>query len=129
MASILKIRAHHLLCIQGFQGYGYNQGFVDNMKEVIKSISSNPDLEVEIIDECDVICSFCPYNEGGVCQKSSDQKVKDMDMYILRRLGLRKGANGRAKDILHYVRGLNIQDICSDCEWKEKCLYFVRQMG
>ena len=30
----LTLRGHHLLCLKGFQGYGYDENFVKNMIEV-----------------------------------------------------------------------------------------------
>jgi hypothetical protein len=118
--------------MQGFQGYGYNQNFVANIAQVIKDINSCSDLEVEIIVECDIICSYCPHNEGGVCQKQLDsaQKVRDIDRRVLRKLSLKEGAKGRAKDIFILVntklRSISdIQDVCGDCGWKEKCLWFT----
>lgn len=129
---MMRIRAHHLLCMQGFQGYGYNQEFVSNMAQAIKDMNSCPDLEVEIIVECDIICFHCPHNKAGVCQKRLDsaQKVRDMDMHVLRKLGIREGAKGKVKDILALVNTAlknisDIQDVCGDCEWKEKCLWFI----
>ncbi|MGC9337612.1 MAG: DUF1284 domain-containing protein [Candidatus Cloacimonadia bacterium] len=131
MANILKIRAHHLLCIQGFQGYGYSEDFVKNMIEIIENIDSNP--EAQIITECDVMCSCCPYNVEGVCQKKPDsaQKVKDMDMRILRKLNLKDGTRGRIKDFLSLantkIRNSFDVHICGECDWKEKCLWFISQ--
>ncbi len=134
MANILKIRAHHLLCIQGFQGYGYSEDFVKNMIEIIKNIDSNP--ESEIITECDIICSYCSHNVEGVCQKKPDsaQKVKNMDMRILRKLQLKDGIRGRVKDFLSLAntkfRNISaVQDICGDCDWKEKCLWFISRVA
>ena len=128
-----RIRAHHLLCIQGFQGYGYNRNFVANMLRILKDINPNSDLEIEIIDECDVICSQCPHNKEEICQKNPDSalKVKCKDERVLRRLGLRKGISGRARDIFSLVNKKlknipDVQDICGDCDWKEKCLWFMR---
>lgn len=128
----IRIRAHHLLCMQGFQGYGYSRSFIDNMTQVVKDINSNPDLGVEIIAECDIICSHCPYNKEGVCERmpNSAQKVREMDIHVLRKLGLKEGTKGRVKDILALVNtklknSSDIQDICGDCEWKEKCLWFI----
>lgn len=103
-----------------------------NIAGVIKEIKLCPDLEVEIIDECDVICTRCPHNRGGVCQKSPDfaQKVREIDIHILRKLGLREGAKGKTQDFFTLVNTrlrniLDIQDICGDCDWKEKCLWFI----
>lgn len=130
MVNTLKIRAHHLLCIQGFQGYGYSHNFVANMTEVIKKVTDT-NLEVEIIAECDVICSCCPYNRKGMCQTyDSAWKVKSMDVHVLEKLGLKEGTKGRIKDILYLVntrlRNISdIQEICGDCDWKGKCLWFI----
>lgn len=130
--NFIKIRAHHLLCIQGFQGYGYSQDFVDNMAMIIKNIDLNPDLEIEIILDWDVICSHCPHNVKGICQRRSDsaQKIKAMDVNVLRKLDLKEGARGRAKDFFYLVNmklrnRSDIQDICGNCEWKEKCLWYI----
>jgi len=132
MANILKIRAHHLLCMQGFQGYGYSKDFVDNMARVIENIRLRPNSQIELIAECDVICSACPYNGEGVCQKEEDagQRVRNRDLVILRRLELEVGAIVRAKDIFSVTNSKlkdspDIQDICGDCDWKEKCLWFT----
>ncbi|MCD5383292.1 DUF1284 domain-containing protein [candidate division WOR-3 bacterium] len=125
---MILIRAHHLLCLQGFQGYGYNKNFVNGMAQVIKDIEQYPYLALKIIDECDVICSYCPYNRDRVCQKKRDspKRVKAVDLLVLRKLGLKNGARGTPKKLFSLVnRKLktisDIQGICSDCEWKEQC--------
>ena len=123
-----KIRAHHLLCIQGFQGYGYSQDFVANMAQVVKDINSSPDLKVEIIAECDVICSHCPYNYEGLCKKNPDSAIElnNIDRHILKKLGLRNSSKVKAKDVLSLVKtkleDSDIEYICGDCEWREKCI-------
>ncbi len=128
VSNTIKIRAHHLLCMQGFQGYGYSQDFVANMAQVVKDINSSPDLKIEIIAECDVICSHCPYNKEGLCKKNPDSAIelKNIDMQILKKLGLRNGAKVKAKDIFSLIKtklkDSDIEYICGDCEWKEKCL-------
>jgi hypothetical protein len=117
--------------MQGFQGYGYSKEFVENMTNILERLSSNPVLE--IVDECDEICSHCPYNINGECRKTStsSQTVKSMDIKVLRKLSLRKGDKIRAKDALSLVNEkldyASLQEICGDCEWKEKCLFFIRK--
>ncbi|MCK4904739.1 DUF1284 domain-containing protein [bacterium] len=127
VSDTIKIRAHHLLCIQAFQGHGYSKDFVINMSKIIKDFK-NPNREIEIIAECDAICLYCPYNIENICKKNADslEKIKNMDMQVLKKSGLRNGAKVKAKDILLLLktklRGPYIEDICGDCEWKEKCL-------
>ena len=60
----LKIRAHHLCCIQGFQGYGYSPVFVANMRAVISDLEACPSTSLELVSECDVICLSCPKQKG-----------------------------------------------------------------
>ena len=118
--------------MQGFQGYGYNQVFVNNMDKIIRNINSNPGLEIEIITKCDVICACCPHNVKGICQKKPDsaQKVREMDLFVLRKLELKRGTKVRAKDTFALVNARlsntsDIESICGDCEWKEKCLWLI----
>lgn len=132
--SITKIRAHHLLCVQGFHGYGYSRDFIDNMAKIIKNINSNPDLEIEIISECDFICQHCPHNVEGTCQKKPDsaQKIRDTDMYVLEKIDLKERTTGKARDIFSLINAKlrdssDIQELCGDCGWKGKCLWFISQ--
>lgn len=130
MEKTLKIRAHHLLCIQGFQGYGYNREFIQKFAEIVKRIESNP--AAQIITECDEICFCCPYIVEGICQKSSDaaQNVKDMDQSLMKKLSIEDGAKGKIKDFISLTntklkRSLDVEEVCGNCSWREKCTWFT----
>jgi hypothetical protein len=127
---MLDFRAHHLLCIQGFQGYGYNEEFTKNMMEVLKNIDSNP--ESKLISECDVICAYCPHNINGICCETIDsaQKIKKMDLIVLNKLKLKVGTKGRIKEFISLANSTlknlsDIQDVCGNCNWQKKCLWFL----
>ena len=94
LASPLKIRAHHLLCMLGFRGLGYSQGFIVVMGKVVERVRSNPMFPVAVIAECDIICAACPHKKEDKCLKEvdSERKVKTRDLEVLRRLGLEVGA-------------------------------------
>ena len=62
----MRIRAHHLLCMQGFQGYGYSKDFALHMLKVMDHIMDNPLCELDIITECDEICLHCPHKVGEI---------------------------------------------------------------
>ncbi len=131
----VQLRAHHLLCIQGFQGHGYSRDFTDNMTRVIRCIKTNPDLPVEIVGSCDAICFACPHNKEGVClrEEDSQQKVSGMDGQVLEKLGLKEGAIIRAGDISRLtdtkLQSSDIEEICGDCDWKTVCLFFASRCG
>ena len=132
MSIHIKIRAHHLLCMQGFQGYGYSQDFAANMQKVIETINSSQNPVVEIVAECDVICSHCPHNMEEVCWKGlgSAKRIRDMDLRVLEKLGLREGTKVKGKDIFDLVntRLGNVSDvngICGKCEWMNRCVWYL----
>ena len=125
----IKIRAHHLLCIQGFQGYGYSQKFVDNMKYVIDHLNS-AHSQVEIITDCDFICFFCPHNKNGICEVKSKTDIKVLDNLVLDKLDLKEHtimssgyAFSLANNKLFTIS--NVEEICGNCNWKEKCLWYL----
>lgn len=125
--KILNIRAHHFLCMQGFQGYGYNEGFVHNMAGIIKYIRENSDCKINLINSCDDICSACSNNKEQHC---SNKEVDDMDNAVLIKLGLKKGYTISAKDAFDLVnRKLrtmeDVENICGNCRWTEKCLWHL----
>jgi hypothetical protein len=115
--------------MQGFQGYGYSDSFAANMGRVIKDINSHSDGELEIISECDVICSACPHNKNGLCKKNPDsaQKIKEMDGKVLQKLELKENQKINLDNILSLIKTKlkksDIEDICAECGWRSKCLF------
>lgn len=127
----LRIRGHHLLCIQGFQGYGYSQDFEDHMLEVVNYIRSNPSYKVEVVAEADEICSHCPHNVEEKClrEPDSDENIRRMDLLVLETLKIDEGFQFEAFRILKHVNQKlktrnDVQKICGDCSWMDKCLWF-----
>jgi hypothetical protein len=130
MSVSLKIRAHHLLCFQGYQGYGYSKEFQDNLERIIKLINTDPDLEMEVIAEKDMICSCCPYMVKTDCQRNqySARMVRLIDLKVLEKLNLKEGVREKAQNIIALTNTNiknfdDIQEICGDCQWREKCLF------
>jgi len=129
-SKLMKIRVHHLLCIQGFQGYGYSKNFINNMANVIQKIKENSDLKMKLITGCDIICSHCPYNKKGKCSKNknSEKKLKKFEKDILMKIGVEENEKIKVSDFLNFFNEKlknYSKEICNDCEWKEKCLWFI----
>ncbi len=128
----MKIRAHHLLCMQGFQGYGYSADFTRNMAETIKNLNSNPQQKIEITVKCDIICSCCPHNKKEKCKsKIIDWNIKRRDRKVLKKIGLDEGASVTACEIFSLVNNQfktynDIEEVCGTCRWKEECLWFIQ---
>jgi hypothetical protein len=120
----IPLRAHHLLCLLGFQGIGYTAGFIRNFHKVKRLVEQHPDLVVEVVDSCDVICVACPNMQDGKCFKTGlkyNEKVKCIDGRVMERLGIRPGDRFKARELYALVkekiRPGDIKDICQGCDW------------
>lgn len=127
----IKIRAHHLLCIQGFQGYGYSQEFVHYMNKVVKYLESHLNCKLQIVKGVDVICAHCPHQNDGFCDKDcTSNSLEAMDNKIIKKLNIKEGHEDKTFIILKRVNEifktkLDIKDICGNCSWKFKCSWFL----
>ena len=122
LADAIKIRAHHLLCLLGFRGLGYNQEFINTMKKVAEAVF-NKRARLRIVDSCDIICSACPYRKGNECAKKKDssQEVKKQNMELAGKLGIKIGMDldwRHAKTlIMQNITPEDLGKLCKRCEW------------
>lgn len=123
----LILRGHHLLCLKGFQGYGYDNEFIENMI----SINSKRKLDttiIQITDSSDDICSACPNLKNNICQsKIQNEKIVNMDNEILKKLDREKEYN--SKELFDKIDDIfntkeSVSKICFNCMWHEKCLFY-----
>ncbi len=116
-----------MLCMQGFQGYGYSRDFQHNLEKIIKYLDSNPHCRLKVVVDADVICLECPHIKD-VISNMSPTSIAAMDLKILKKLDLEVGTTKTANKPFSKVNeALNLedfQDICGECSWKEKCLLY-----
>ncbi len=128
----MKIRAHHLLCLQGFRGLGYSPEFIKKMEEVKRKVKAKDNFLIEVVDECDDICKVCPYQIEGVCQKGkkSAKRTRAMDRRLLKILRLKKGRKIPSQNLLSWIKEkLNFSiliKVCGECGWREVCTYYLK---
>lgn len=136
--------------MQGFQGYGYSEDFSKNMAEIIKILQNFPEHEIEIVAETDSICTCCPYNINGKCQESqgsleykvfggpkskiltANNRIISMDLKVLKKLDISLGSIFEAGEIFKITNEklktyFDVKDICGDCRWSEKCLWYLKK--
>ena len=120
----IRIRAHTLLCLQGFRGEGYSSGFVENMAAIHQRLTDDPAQWVEIMDAPDAMCGACPHLLPTGCSlhgKESEQHMQAQDHDVLVRLGLHDGDRLPWGDILDRIRasltGDSLTNICGQCRW------------
>ena len=150
---MIKVRAHHGMCLFFFIGKGYSNDFTENMWSYKKMLLEESPI-VKIVAELDDICAKCPNNiveekteisnESKVLEEvsiskecrsttskrvcTSQEKVLRYDRAVLQYLGLESGSTMHFKDFYELVeekilRPGNRPTICGDCSWSELCIY------
>ena len=123
----LHIRGHHLLCLKGFQGYGYDESFVENMTEV-DNLRKLPDTIISLTDSPDDICRLCPNLKDNICEdKIQNERIISMDREVLKKIDTTKEYN--SIELFHIVDEIfstkeSVSEICFNCIWHEKCLFY-----
>ena len=84
----IELRGHHLLCLLGFRGMGYSEGFARNMRRVYETLRREPETLVEIVAGADEICRAFPCDQPNHC---GDAGVTVRDDTVLRHLQLATG--------------------------------------
>ena len=118
----MKLRAHHLLCLQNFVGEGYSDAFCANMAEQKRRAAGEDRFILE--DGCDDICQACPERRGKLCR--TQEKVARYDAAVAAHLGLRAGEALSWRAVSERVRseifrpGL-LPAVCGDCQWQSLC--------
>lgn len=130
MKKLLQIRGHHLLCIQGYQGYGYDRQFEKNMSFIKEYLMANNPL-VEVVTDLDAICASCPNAGDSGCNLDCDanETIKLMDQNLLKALAIKPGTLLNAETLFTLTNTklqtkLDLTGICDQCRWQQKCLWF-----
>ncbi|MCK4496696.1 MAG: DUF1284 domain-containing protein [Candidatus Aenigmarchaeota archaeon] len=127
--NMLKIRAHHLLCIPRFYSGGYNKVFGKNLKRICFKIRKNPNIKIKIIKKCDDICNKCPHKKDNICKKTPKLNywILAQDNKVLKKLKLKENSVHNAKDVFNLsidkVNSENIRSICKGCVFLENCMH------
>ena len=125
----LILRGHHLLCLQGFQGYGYDEDFVENMTKINRERKSE-NTTISLTNTPDDICRACPNLKNNLCQdKISNERVVSSDNEILSKLDPAKEYN--SLDLFNEVEKIfnskqSVDKICKNCIWHDECLFYQK---
>ena len=125
----LLLRGHHLLCLKGFQGYGYDENFTKNMSD-INLRRKLSDTTISLTDSPDDICSACPNLNNNLCEnKIQNQKIVKMDKEVLKKLDASKEYN--SAELFEMIDTIfnteeSVSKICFKCMWSDKCLFYQK---
>ena len=125
----LVLRGHHLLCLKGFQGYGYDTDFVENMVKV-NSARKLDSTTISLTNRADDLCCHCPNLKNNFCKtKEHDKIIEQMDNEVLKKLDLQNEYNSvelfeKIDEIFNSEE--SVSKICFNCMWHEKCLFYQK---
>jgi len=141
--NIIYLRGHHLLCLQGYQGYGYDTKFKAKMETIIEQVNAN-DYKLTITNSADDLCESCPNLKDGKCvegleisdnssenknnMNKNNSKIVNMDNIVIEKAKLEKNREYSFNEAISIINKSfhNIQNakkVCKDCKWIEKCLW------
>jgi uncharacterized protein len=123
MESPLEIRAHTLLCLQGYNGVGYSPEFTARMDRVFELLKEHPETKVRVVVGSDFFCAICPHMENGRCRVDGDEdRSVEMDLLVLDKLGIEANSvqvwEGLAFKLRHSINFEDLVCICGECRWK-----------
>jgi uncharacterized protein len=120
----VAIRAHSLLCLQGFRGKGYDETFVAEMTAVHRALSADPDTPVRVLAGPDRLCRACPNLGPRGCTLQGPEHEAHMvaqDEAVLARLWLTAGEvlpwSRILERIARAVAGADLPGLCTTCPW------------
>ena len=120
----MRLRGHHILCLHGWRGIGYNADFTDNMHSICDRLRSDPDLLVQVLDSPDDICASCPHLSDTRCARNGDEsedRISSKDAAILQILNLAPGDRLTAKELFilacERFEAVGLKGVCGSCRW------------
>lgn len=125
----LILRGHHLLCLQGFQGYGYSEDFTKNMTK-INDLRKLGETTISITDYADDICKYCPNLKDNQCMdENHNARIVEMDGNVLDKIDKNKEYN--SLDLFEKIGEIfttkkSVENICFNCIWHEECLFYQK---
>ena len=129
-SSALRLRPHHLLCLQTFVGHGYSEEFVRHMTLVKNRLTADPHTPIVLVKGADELCAHCPNCVDGQC---TSENPALFDRLVSERLtGERLTAQTAPAPLSGIPDSLQISEVlldacCPGCEWKKLCIKVCRQ--
>lgn len=117
------LRGHHLICLHFFNGDGYDEDFINNLRHVLSSADGE---EVTVTSGADDVCTRCLYLREGACRQAdnADRVIQQMDEKALELLGIFIGSRARWDTLGGEVQKVFPQWFalyCRGCEWRGAC--------
>ena len=124
----IRLRPHHLVCLQFFRGEGYSAPFVANLDRVLACLADEPAL---VVGGADDVCAFCPeLDADSLCASGSaggENEIGRIDALACTALGVQPGERITLVDARMrlaadaFAVGLWRAEACDGCAWESVC--------
>jgi len=126
--SPVRLRGHHLVCLQFFRGEGYSEEFVANLTGLLGRLATEPAL---VVADADDVCTACPeLGADGLCASADaggDDEIRRIDALAFGllelvpgdRITLAEAKERLAADAIGVGRWR--ADACDGCAWESVC--------
>jgi uncharacterized protein len=120
MGDVVELSAHHALCVHGFRGMGYSEGFVASLSGIVDRLRDEPGVRVRVRIGSDAVCRACPSLSVGGCMRYG-QSVVRQDARVAEVLGVSQGEEMTWDALRARVRDAvapdDLGDLCGGCPW------------
>jgi hypothetical protein len=122
--ALIRLRAHHFVCLLSFQGKGYGDDFVVGVAEIVTRLRSDPLAKsICLAQGCDDVCAFCPKRNDKACE--DEDRISKIDADFRNILNISDSSAFSFTEIQQIVAArLKIDDfkrICKKCRWFDIC--------
>ena len=131
---MVRLRAHHLMCIQGFRGHGYDPAFTAHLGRIAAAVALDPSAPVTVVDGVDDVCAGCPNRAGEACAwpGGGEEDVRRHDALVMDAIGLRPGDSTSFAAVADRLRreptALEaVLASCRACRWAGVCGFVAGQ--
>jgi hypothetical protein len=120
----IKLRGHHLICLNFFKGEGYNQEFIENLRDILMRVQSGE--EIEVCSGADDVCTTCPFLKDRRCRydKYAENEIQKMDKDATALLNVEKSTKVTWLEIQKRLKGIFKRwstEYCRSCTWRTVC--------
>lgn len=123
---IHKFRGHHIICTSLYEGKGYSNAFCDNMTAIVTRLRKNPDEELLLAAEPDMICANCPNRTADQKCSHNANRVVDKDRRVIDCFELTEGKTYTYRELCRHARDHMTHEVfmefCGSCPWRAQGL-------
>ncbi len=124
--SDLRLRPHHIMCepFLVLENFDRGQAFNALADLIKKSLVTESDMVIEVIEGPDDLCRECPLCKDNRCQSpdGDETAVRKWDAIVLRGLEVTYGDRLTGAQLMGRIKRKVPMSLClTKCRWKNSC--------